>query len=156
MVSAEFSEGITETLDILNHMEKSYIDKIPKKFQEYLENNKSKSYVPKFDHSKKLKELNLKEKTKDILATIYMNYWCDSQQKANYSNLLKQNEHNYQEELREKYNPDNIFKKNNQTQDVMQDTTSNEVISDNVAMVEYKESVLKKIINKIKSIFHIH
>lgn len=156
MVSVEFSEGISETLDILNHMDKTYIDRIPKKFIEFLNNNKSADYISNLDHSQKINEMNLKEKTKDILATIYMNYWCDSQQKANYSNLLKQNENNYQEELREKYNPDNIFKKNNQTQDIVQDNISNEVISDNVAMVEYKESILKKIINKIKSIFHIH
>ena len=30
MNSLEFSEGVTETLDILNHMDKSYTDKIPK------------------------------------------------------------------------------------------------------------------------------
>ena len=100
--------------------------------------------------------MNLKEKTKDILATIYMNYQCDSQSKANYSNLIKQNENNYQEELREKYNPDNIFKKNNQAQPVMQNTISNEVNNDNVAMVEYKESFFQKFINKIKTLFHIN
>ena len=65
-----------------------------------------------------------------------MNYWCDAQSKAEYSDLLKQNENNYQEELREKYNPDNIFKKNNQVQHIMQDTISNEVINDNVAMAK--------------------
>ena len=156
MVSAEFSEGISETLDILNHMDKIYIDRIPKKFIEFLNNNKSINYTSHLDHSKKINEMNLKEKTKDILATIYMNYWCDSQSKANYSNLLKQNENNYQEELREKYNPDNIFKKNNQAQHIMQDTISNEVNNDNVAMVEYKESFFKKFINKIKTMFHIN
>lgn len=156
MVSIEFSEGISETLDILNHMEKTYTDRIPKKFMEFLNNNQLDNYISKLDHSKKINEMNLKEKTKDILATIYMNYWCNSQQKANYSNILKQNENNYQEKLREKYNPDNIFKKNNQYQDIAQDNISNEVISHNVAMVEYKESIFKKIINKIKSIFHMH
>ena len=156
MLSAEFSEGVSETLDILNHMDKTYIDRIPKKFIEFLNNNKSADYISNLDHSQKINEMNLKEKTKDILATIYMNYWCDSQQKANYSNLLKQNENNYQEELREKYNPDNIFKKNNQTQHIIQDTISHEVINDNVAMVEYKESFFRKFINKIKTIFHIN
>ena len=40
MNSLEFREGITETLDILNHMDKSYTDKIPKKFKDFLEKNK--------------------------------------------------------------------------------------------------------------------
>ena len=153
MVSLEFSEGISETLDILNHMDRMYIDKIPRKFIEFLEKNKSANYISNLDHSKKLNEMNLKEKTKDILATIYMNYWCTPQQKAEYSELLKENERKYQERLREKYNPDNIFKKNTQPQNIIQDNVSKEDANSNVAMVEYKESIFRKIINKIKSIF---
>ena len=112
MLSVELNESFSETLDILNHMEKTYIDKIPRKFIEFLNNNKSNNYVSNLDHSKKINEMKLKEKTKDIIATIYMNYWCNSEQKANYNNLLQQNEKKYQKELKEKYNPDNIFKKN--------------------------------------------
>ena len=32
MINVEFSEGISETLDILNHLDKVYIDKIPEEF----------------------------------------------------------------------------------------------------------------------------
>lgn len=156
MVGTELSEGISETLDILNHMDKTYIDRIPKKIIEFLNNNKSADYVSNLDHSKKINEMNLKEKTKDILAIIYMNYWCDLQEKANYSKLLKQNEYSYQEVLREKYNSDNIFKKNNQTQHIIQDIISKEVVNDNTTIVEYKESFFKKLIIKIKNIFHIN
>ena len=52
MISGEFSEGISETLDILNHMEKDYIHKISPQFINFLENNKSKSYICNLDHSK--------------------------------------------------------------------------------------------------------
>lgn len=153
MVNVEFSEGISETLDILNHMDKTYIDRIPRKFIEFLENNKSSNYISNLDHSKKINEMNLKEKTKDILATIYMNYWCNPQQKAKYNDLLKQNEKKYQDELRKKYNPDNIFKNDRESQYTKQ---GNEFVSNNISMIEHKESVFKKIINKIKSIFYIN
>ena len=145
MISLEFSEGITETLDILNHMDKSYTDKIPKKFKDFLEKNKLDSYIPHLDHSKKIKEMNLKEKTKDILATIYMNYWCNSEQKEDYIRRLKQNEERFQENLREKYNPNDIFKDKKIETD--KDTTNT------VEIVEYKESIIKRIIRKIKNIF---
>ena len=115
MGSVEFNESISETLDILKHIEKSYIDKIPRKFIEFLEKNKSSKYISNLDHSKKLYEMNLKEKTKDILATIYIKYWCTPQQKTNYINLLNENEEKYQEELKAKYNVDNIFRKNTQS-----------------------------------------
>ena len=150
MSSIEFSEGVTETLDILKHMDKSYTDKIPKKFKDFLEKNKSDSYIPHLDHSKKIKEMNLKEKTKDILATIYMNYWCNAEQKENYIKTLKQNEEKYQEELKEKYNPDNIFK--NKTQKTIQ---QEQPVQENVDLVEVKESFFTKFIKKLKGILHI-
>ena len=149
MVSVEYSEGITETLDILNHMSVSDVSKISKKFMDFLERNKSKDYVPNLDYSKKLYEMNLKEKTKAILATIYLNYWCNDEQKIEYKKILKENEEKYQKELREKYSTDNIFKRNNIQ------SKEESVIQDNVSIMEYKESVFKKIINKIKKIFCI-
>ena len=54
---------------------------------------------------------------------------------------------NIKEKWKKKYSVDNLFKnKNNITQ------VDNE--GKNIAMVEYKESVFKRIINKIKNIFH--
>ena len=149
MVSLEFSEGITETLDILKHMKEADVNKISKGFMDFLEKNKSTDYVPNLDHSKKLNEMDLKEKTKDILATIYLNYWCNDEQKADYLKLLKENEKKHQEELREKYNPDNLF--NNKTTTIV----NNEPPKENVALVEVKESILTKFIKIIKKIFHI-
>ncbi len=151
MVNTEFSEGITEVLDILNHMEKSYIDKLPKKFKDFLDKNKSNSYIPNLDHSKKIKEMHLKEKTKDILATIYMNYWCNCEQKSNYAKVLKQNEEKYQEELRKKYNPHNLFKNNRIIQE-----TKEEPITENVQMIKYKEeNIFQKVLKKIKEFLRV-
>lgn len=146
MVSTSFSEGISETLDILNYMDKTYIDKLPEKFKVFLNKNKSTTYTPKLDHSKKINEMNLKEKTKDILATIYMNYWCTPKEKIDYEKLLKENEVKYQEELLEKYNPDNMFKKRNKEA----------IVEENVSVIEHGDLTLEKIINKTKGIFHIN
>lgn len=152
MMYVELSEGISETLDILNHMDKKYTDKIPEKFKMFLEKNKSQTYVPNLDHTKKLNEINLKEKTKDILAIIYMNYWCTTEEKIEYSNLLVENKRKQQEKLREKYNPDNLFKKQNE-QNITINATENET---STSIVEYKESILKRLIKKIKSILRIN
>jgi hypothetical protein len=50
--------------------------------------------------------------------------------------------------LNEKYNPDNLFKKSQQTQIIEEN-----IPIKNDAMVIYKESILKKIWNQIKIIF---
>ena len=54
-----------------------------------------------------------------------------------------------EQELREKYNPDNLFKKHSLKQE-------ENVIMNEVSMVEYKEPLFKRFINKIKNIFHIY
>ena len=150
MVTIEFSESISEILDILDHMHKSYTEKIPKKFKDFLEENKSQTYIPNLDHSLKISEMKLKEKTKDILAVIYMNYWCDSQKKLEYTKLLNENEIKYRSEIEEKYNPNNIFLKNKNEKIIKKD------FENKSSIVEYRQSILKKIFNKIKSLFKIN
>ena len=54
-----------------------------------------------------------------------------------------------QEELREKYNPDNIFKDRQKNIEVTE-----QEIEDTTAIVTYKETFLSKIINKIKLFFN--
>lgn len=150
MISVELSEGISETLDILNHMKISDTDKIPDKFKDFLEKNKSQTYIPNLDHSKKINEMNLKKKTKDILAVIYMNYWCDNEKKIKFKNKIQDNEKKYQEELRNKYNPDNLFK--NKRDSISKIKTESEI--EQVELVEYKESKwYQKVFAKILNIF---
>lgn len=55
-----------------------------------------------------------------------------------------------EEQQREKYNPNNLFE--NRKQEV---TDKTQLIANEVAMVEYKESIFKRFINKIKNIFHL-
>ena len=57
--------------------------------------------------------------------------------KENYIKKLTQNEEKYQEELREKYNPNNIFKNKNQTT-----IQQNQPVQDSIALVENKDSFI--------------
>lgn len=158
-MDTELNIGISEALDILHNTDSEYVNKIPKSFMEFLEKNKSANYKSNLDHSRKLNELNLKETTKDLLAIIYMNYWCTPEEKQEYVSVLKENEEKYQKELRKKYNPDNIFKNNNQklqpTQNEVAVNNTNEISNNVSSMIEYKESFLKKIWNKLKNTFHV-
>ena len=149
MVSIEYSEAIVEVLEILKYSDDNIIEKIPKKLIEFWQRNQSTTYKPNLDHNKTINEMNLKKKTRSIITMIYLNYLCNDTEKKNISLILKNNEEKYQQELREKYNTDNIFKNNNKKQEAIQ-----KVVADNVAMVEYKETIFNKIINLIKKFFH--
>lgn len=86
-----------------------------------------------------------------MIALFHLNYWCNSdEEKEQLKQLFKNNEEKHQAEIREKYNPDNLFKNNKQ--ETIQEANVN---SNNLAIVEYKESILKKFINKIKSLLHL-
>ena len=146
MVSVRNANAMAEVIYYLNGIKQEDIDKIPRKFIQYLNENASKEYKCDFDYNKPLKELNLLDETRGIIGMICYNYWCVTEkQKEQYLKRLSQNEQQYQKILDEKYNPDNIFE--NKKLDFIENTTNPTEIT------EYKESIFKKLINKIKSIF---
>ena len=110
MISVEYKEAISETLDILRHTKKEDVDKIPPRFMEFLKENASKTYKPNLDHTLKIDEMKLKSKTKAILAIIYEEFWCNNKERIEFNKKLRDNEIVKEKELREKYNPNNIFK----------------------------------------------
>lgn len=141
-MKSEQQEAYTEVLTILNYMNIEYKERIPNKLIEFFKKNSAKDYNFHIDLAIPLKEQNLKDKTLSLLAMLNLNYWCNNdEEKQELINIYSQNERKYQEELRKKYNPDNIFKNH-----IKENNINNEV-----SLVEYKEPLLKRIINKIKS-----
>lgn len=155
-VSIKEKESFIEVLEILKYMDKSLVEKVPKKLISVFEENGSKEYEFKLNPNISLKENNLKEETLTLLAILNLNYWCESEElKKELLAKYAENERKYQEELRQKYNPDDIFKKKTVNKEIVEEKheeVEHEEI-EQVALVEYKESIIKKIINKIKSIF---
>ena len=141
-------KAYAEVDEILSLMENVYVEKIPKKMRELFKSEKLEGYNPKIDAKIPLDEQNLKRKTMYIIAMLNLNYWCeDEKEKQELLNLYAENDKKREEELREKYNPDNLFKK----KEVI---VKKEVIQENVALVKYKEeNFLKKLLNKIMSFF---
>lgn len=144
MVGVEYSIAISEVLDILKNTNEKDVNKISPEFMSFLKDNASKEYISKFDYTNSIESLELSEKAIGILSVINSKFWCTPEQKENFDIILNNNENKYQAELREKYNPDNLFK--NKVSQI-------ETLESSVDMVEYKESILKRFINKLKSIF---
>ena len=142
-------KAYAEVYKILSFMEVEYTEKVPKKLREIFKNEKLKDYNPNIDKNIPLNEQNLERKTYAILAMLDLNYWCDNEEEK--QELLKaysNNDKKRQEQLREKYNPDNIFK--NKTKEIEQEKAGEKITT----LAEYKEeSFIKKIINRIKRLF---
>lgn len=143
---------IDELLELITEEEKN---QIPKKLRDFFKEEKDKSYHKNISYDIPIKEQNLKEETLAIIALLNLQYWCkDEKEKENLKIIYAENERKYQEELREKYNPDNIFKNKKDTTGEIKNDNS-EDISINMQIVEYKEPIFKRIVNKILEILHI-
>lgn len=144
----KYTNAMTEVLYYLKGIRDEDLAKLPKKLINFLEENANKNYICNFDYTKPLKELKLTDESKGIIAMICYNYWCNTDEdKRRLINSLNQNEKIYQEEMKEKYNPEKIFKERNKE--------NVQKLNEIIAVVEYKESKLKKLINKLKNFFHI-
>ena len=148
MENIEYSNSLYQINEIIKYITPNLKARIPKKFIIYIENNKSENYDWKIDEIIPLYEQDLLPTTKEILTVLYKDYMCDDVERAEIEKILNDNEIKYQEELKEKYNPDNMF--NNKTKEVTDTVTEDETKE----VVAYKESFFRKIINKIKLIFH--
>lgn len=149
MQDIQYSNALYQVSEVLKYVEEDLKEKIPEEFINYVELNKAKEYNWKIDTTKPLEEQDLLQPTKEILTVIYRNYMCDDEQRKELDKILNENEIKYQKEIREKYNPDDIFK--NRKKKVKTENVKNETTT---AIVEYKESLFRKILNKIKLIFH--
>ena len=149
-MNVQTQEIYSEVYSILNLLGESYIKKLPVSLFYMIKEEKRQDYNPKYDSKINLEQQNMKRETLSMIALFHLNYWCNSDEEKNeLKTLFKTNEEKHQAEIREKYNPDNLFKKRSTQQEEY-------VVTKEVAMVEYKEPFLKRIFNKIKRMFHIN
>ncbi|MBR3249550.1 MAG: hypothetical protein IKF83_02495 [Clostridia bacterium] len=147
-----YCEAAVEVLDILDHTSEYKVNLIPTKFINYLKENAANDYVAKIDYSKPINEMNVKIETMGILGTICRNWWWNNEEKQEYARLVREKEIKHQEELREKYNPDDIFKKKKQQE--IESENIDEINNSSYQMLEYKENIFSKILNFIKRMFN--
>lgn len=150
IINEETRNSYAEVLEILKYVNKDDYNKIPSKEIEVLKINSNKNYEFNYDPSKSLNDQDILERTKLIIAMFFCDYWANEEQKKKIFAYDKEYERQQELEKSENYNTYNIFKKRNQENEIEENIIQNEV-----ALVEYKESIFKKFINKIKRIFNI-
>lgn len=74
-----------------------------------------------------------------------MNYLATEEERKEYSEILKNNEEQYQNFVSEKYSIENVFNKRKNSINISQENSQ--------LPIEYKETFFKSILNKIKKLF---
>ena len=147
---AVLPKAYKEVIEILKYVPEIDYNKIPKYLIEKFEKDAEKDYnynvteFEDFDKQPMLKE------TKAILAVIFRDYWATEEQRE----IIRSNEkfdiRKNEEAKRNEYNPDDIFAKRRETDNIEEKSDNN-----NSLVIVEETSILKKILNKIKKFFHI-
>ena len=151
MVKTNYANAYKEVLVILDNLIKEDYDKIPKEYIEFLAENCNNDYNFHYDTSKTIEQQELLDDTKYILFGLFEKFGATELQKEKIKAFKNSYYIKKEEEKKEKYNVD-IFQSRNsfkQAHNIEENTNKNVV-----ALKERKESIIKKIFNKIKRIFN--
>ena len=121
--------------------------KISSDFLKLLEElSEGSNIVVKIDKNKELKDQNISEGCKDLIAIIYYRFIATEDEKREIIKAWNNNEMSYQNMLREKYNVDNIFK------DKTDKNTDKQKIENSLVEIK-KDSLIEKIKRFLNKIF---
>ena len=138
----EYREAFSEVYEIFKLMPQTLLNKIPNKFLEMIENEKDTNYVPNIKEP--IENQKLKDETIIILGLIYRDFLCSSEERKILQEKdaieLQKAEKAIQEELKDKYDIDRMFKDKNKERET-------------AIMVVTEKKWYEKIFELIKNIF---
>ena len=145
----KYAKAYKEVLEIIKYFPEEEYNKIPKEKIDFFKDNMDKDYEftinPKID----LSEQNISKETNAIIVALFEDYFATEEQKIKIKEILELNESILEQEKREKYNPDDLFKKENKNEKI------SESVQEETALVEYKENFFIRFKNFILKLFHI-
>lgn len=146
MIKDDMRKALTE-LDVIIEqvIPEEQTLKIPKKFREFIKNNKDSNHLFEYDFAKDLDEQDTLKETRILIGMVYLNYWATDEEKIEINHILDENEKKYIDDLNCKYSTDNLFK-----------NTKKEYVEEPKEVnlpVDYKDNIIKKVIKFIKNIF---
>ena len=137
----------SEVYSVLNLLDENDLRRIPEDILFFIKANMSED-VDYMDKNQSLDEIKITRDAEDMLMLLTYHYLCDDTEKVEVNKIMEENEKKHQEELKEKYNPDNVF--NNVKSSEEQSNSSTIETSE---IIVTKESFISKIINKLKGFF---
>ena len=135
------SVAYAEVDAIIELMDKEHQDLVPRELRYIINSQKDLTHKKEIDVTKPLINQNINKEALAILTMINYEYWCKSKREKN--DLLKAIAIN-ELKFREKYNPNNLFKK-------VDKNLQNHESKNNLVLVS-KNKIIQKIINKIKQL----
>lgn len=153
MTNSNYARAYKEVLEIIRYFPKEEYSKIPEEKIEFYRKNMDKNYNFKINPEIELSEQSISPEANAIIVNLFTDYYATEKQKDKIKEILDLNQKKEEQEKREKYNPDNIFKKVEKLKNTSIETTGS---SNNTALIEYKKSFFTRFKNFIFKILHIN
>lgn len=149
MVNSKYANAYKEVLNVIGKLNKDDFDKIPKKYIEFFEANCNNEYNFIYDNTKSFGEQELLDDTKYILFCLFEKFGATDIQKAKIKSYKDNYSTKLEEQKREKYNPNDIFKNRNRI------VPQEEQLSEETRItIVQEEKWYQKIFNFVKGIFY--
>lgn len=141
-----YEKSLAEVYKVVENLEYEEYRKISKNFLENLYKNMDVDYYLKMSIDNDFIDNKMSETAKEILALIYRDYLVSPEEREQLLKEEAEEEKRIEEEIREKYNPDNFLKKD-------RDTQKPEEKIEEAALIVKEDTWYKRFINKILSFF---
>ena len=129
-----------EVYAVLDSLGEEYINKLPRKLYEFIDEIRDKKSIVEYDINKDIKEQDLSEEASNINAYLNLQYWCKEEEKNELLKKYLQNDKDIKEKI-EKINED-LSK--------IKEPSEKENVKENKIIIKPKKSILQKIIEKIR------
>lgn len=146
MYKTKYANAYAEVYEILSYLDKEEYNKIPKELIEVFEENRNLEYEYEVNEEQDLTNQPMLMETKAILLNIFRDYLATPEQSSKIKRWLYEDREYLDQQKRKKY-PGNMFKDNSKKEC---NTHKEEVM---LPTEIKKQSLIKKIFDKIKSIF---
>ena len=144
-----FKDSLSEVYLVIQNSDIDIIKKIPDNFLNFIKDNMNKDNIKTNTQNINLKNI-ISEDAKTILSLIYRDYLVSDEERNALLNEEQIKRIKYDQLLREKYKPDNLFKNSKVKTQNLENTT----ITEQTSIIEYKEkNFIQKMFDKIINLF---
>lgn len=143
----------SEVYSFLNLLGQKYIEPLPKKLYNLIEEKREKTYNPIFDLTVPLYKQNISERAAAFICILHYNYWCTSEEEKH--QIKKILEHNTEQAKKKYCDYEKMFNNNNPQKNKEKTIANNpNTNTDNTAIiVKNDDAIFKKIWKFIRNIF---
>ena len=141
----KYKNAYTEVYEIIKQLDEEEYNKIPSEVIKAIEENRNTEYEFDLDEDIELKDQELLPETKAILFNLFRDYLSTPEQKEKIIKMQVEERRKNEQNKSKQYNLD-IFANKPKNRDIREE---------HIELIEYKENIFKRILNKIRQFFHV-